>query len=352
MADQRAAMQHVEEERNHLHHIFNLLSALGGKTSPVAHLEEELFRIREPYNLYKLDPVEQAHPGIDFQYAPMPTDLHLAYFAREIQRTQLIGHFVHDGYEIPVHYGITGAVVLKRLNRSFNAWHKPKLENCVLLPEQFCDLKVLDEFRAIPGLNVIDTGGKKPEYTQLRIEALRCARAQTQSLRAGLIDEWKRLEGSDLGQAIVVDGMDVDVRPEDLVSNFVALSDQVYVPWSNSQVIERQLQIGPHQRGQLLKVTRTEGEPLTKYTWFIRLRSSAKADPEFGLLRCTIIAGSDAEAIERADKFSARVIAERLPVTFPAEGWDKLIFPVKLCRDYLESMIPTKQTVRSYFARD
>ena len=90
----------------------------------------------------------------------------------------------------------------------------------------------------------------------------------------------------------------------------------------------------------------------SKYTWFIRLRTSAKADPEFGLLRCAIIAGDDKTAIERCEKFTARVMAERLPVTFPAEGWDKLIFPVKLCRDYLESLIATKETVRSYFARD
>ncbi len=345
-------MQHVAEERNHLHHIFNLLNALGGKTSPVAHLEEELFRIREPYNLYRLDPVEGGHPGTDYKGITMPDDLHLAFFAREIQRTQLVGHFVHEGYEIPVHYAITGAVILERKNRVFGAWHQPKLENCVLLPEQFCAAGVVDKFRDIPGLNVVDTGGKKPEYTQLRIEALRKSRVLTQTLRGQLIEQWKLLEGSDLHEALVVDGIDIDARPDNLMANFVALSDQVYVPWHNAEEIERQLQIGPHQRGQLLKVSRTEGEPLTKYTWFIRLRSSAKADPEFGLLRCTIVAGDDKTALERAEKFSARLIAERLPVTFPAEGWDKLIFPVKLCWDYLESLIPTKETVRSYFARD
>jgi hypothetical protein len=345
-------MQHVEEERNHLHHIFNLLNALGGKTSPVAHLEEELFRMREPYNLYRLDPVEPGHPGTDYKAAKMPDDLHLAFFAKELQRTQLIGHFVHQGYEIPVHFATTGAVILERQQRQFRAWHEPKLENSVLLPEQFCAPEVVKEFRSVPGLNVVDTSGAKPEYTQLRIEALRCSHRRTQALRGELIEDWKRLEGSDLHEALVVDGIDIDANPAELMSNFVALSDQVYVPWKNAEEIERQLQIGPHQRGQLLKVTRTEGEPLTKYTWFIRLRSSAKADPEFGLLRCTIVAKDDKDALERAEKYSARLIAERLPVTFPAEGWDKLIFPVKLCRDYLESLIPTKETVRSYFARD
>jgi hypothetical protein len=351
---ERSLAQHVAEERNHLHHIFNLLGELGGKTSPVAHLEEETFRIREPYNDYRLDPVEQTHPGTDYRNVPLPDDLHLAFFAREIQRTQLIGHFVHEGYEIPVHYAILGAVILERQQRSFRAWHQPKLEYCVLLPEKFCPQAVLDKYRSIPGLKVVDTHGARPEYTQLRIDALRCARSETQKLRWELIQQWKQHEGSDLHEALVVDSMDIETPPSELVSNFIALSTSVYVPWSNAEVIERQLQIGAYQRGMLLKVTPVAGAQPgdAKYTWFIRLRTSAKADPEFGMLRCAIIAPDDKTALERAEQFSARVIAERLPVTFPAEGWDKLIFPVKLCRDYLESLIATKETVRSYFARD
>ena len=253
-----------------------------------------------------------------------------------------------------MHYAILGAVILERQQRTFRAWHKPKLENHVLLPEKFCPPAILEKFRAIPGLGVIDTGGSKPEYTQLRIDALKCARAQTQTLRGALLNEWKTLEGSDQHEALVVDSLDIETPPGDLLPNFVALSSQVYVPWHNADVIERQLQIGAQQRGMLLKVTPTAGDTSgpCKYTWFIRLRTTAKADPEFGLVRCAIVANSDATAIERADKFSARLIAERLPVTFPAEGWDQLIFPIKLCGDYLESLIATKATVRSYFARD
>src|ERR1051326_5605669 len=98
---QRTAMQHVQAERTHLHHIFNFLSALGGKTSPVAHIEEELYRIREGYHLYRLDAVEANHPATDFKTAAAPADVQLGFFSRELQRTQLVGHFVRDGYEVP-----------------------------------------------------------------------------------------------------------------------------------------------------------------------------------------------------------------------------------------------------------
>src|SRR5437763_754550 len=108
MADvPRSAIQHVEAERTHLHHIFNMLSALGGKTSPVLHIEEELYRIREGYHLYRLDPVEQSHPATNFREVAAPADVQLGFFSRELQRTQLVGHFVKNGYEVPVHYAIT-----------------------------------------------------------------------------------------------------------------------------------------------------------------------------------------------------------------------------------------------------
>jgi hypothetical protein len=352
MAELRASTQHVEAERTHLSHIFNLLHALGGQTSPVGHLEEELFRIREGYHQFRLDPVEADHPKTNFRSAPPASDLELVYFSKELQRTQLVGHFRHQGYEIPVHYGLTGAIILKRTDKRFGAWHQPKLENFVLLPFEFSDAAVRAQFEGIPGLRILDSGGTRPEYTQLRIDAVRKAHALTQQLRGELLHEWRTLEGADNTQVLVASGIDVDTPNSALTPNFVALSEQVYVPWQNSQVLERQLQIGEHERGQVLKATKVEGDPMTKYTWFIRLRLSAKADPEFGLLRCTIIAKDDADAIERANRFSTCVMAERLPVTFPAEGWDKLIFPVKLCRDYLESLIPTKETVRSYFGRD
>ena len=122
--------------------------------------------------------------------------------------------------------------------------------------------------------------------------------------------------------------------------------------WQNSELVESQLTIPAYRRGEVMKVTdTTESGPNNKYTWFTRMRMKSQSGPEFGLLRTTIIADSDQDALERANAFSSCLVAERLPVTYPADNWDKLIFPHKLCNDFLESMIPTQTTVKSYFAR-
>jgi hypothetical protein len=339
--------------RSQLNRIFELISALGGRTSPADSLEEDSFRVREGFHNFRLELVEPEHSDIDFSKSPRPDNVNLVYFARTMQRTQLIGHFVHRGIEVPLHYSITGAIVLQRVGRKFRVWGEPELRNNVLVPFQFVENRsILEQFESTRELRLVDTGGERAEYTQLRIAAVKCARELTLELRGRLYLKWRKAEGADLSNYLVASGMVADVPNKWLTKNFVALARRVYVPWQNSELLEPQLAIPAFQRGQVMRTVNAVGDDtMEKYTWFVRLRSSSQADPEFGLLRCTCIADNDAEAVQRADAISARLIDERVPVTFPAEHWDRLIFPLKLCRDFLESMVPTRATVKSYFAR-
>ena len=210
----------------------------------------------------------------------------------------------------------------------------------------------LASFQGDSTLRLIDSGGSRAEYTQLRIAAVMKALSLTLEHRARLYARWRTHEGADLSQVLVISGNLVDVPNDALTENVLGVDRRVYLPWQNAQLLEPQLRIPVFHRGQLMKVSNTVGsDPMAKYMWFVRLRTSAKADPEFGLANCVCCAPNTPAAASRANAFSARLIDERLPVSFPAEGWDKLIFPLKLCKDYLESLVPTRATVKSYFAR-
>lgn len=343
---------YAEASRGHLQHIYELLRSLNGKTSPADHVEEDLFRVREGFQDFKLEQVESQAPPTDFRRAEATGNLQLVHFARILQRTQLVGHFVSKGVEAPIHYGLEGAVILERRGRRFTVWGDAELKTSVILPFPFVqDQALLERFKGNPAFELVNSGGDRPEYTQLRISAVTKEHERAVDLRNRLYAAWKRSEGSNHNDILVIHGHIVDVPNDQLSPNCVSLDMHVYLPWQNSSVLEQMLQVPAGRRGPVLKVTRSSGDPMPKYMWFVRLRTSSKADPEFGLLCCTIIAGSDAEAISRADAFSQLVIAERLPVTFPAEGWDKLIFPLKLCKDYLDSLLPSRETVKSFFAR-
>ncbi|MCB1188449.1 hypothetical protein KDL29_14895 [bacterium] len=343
----------IEESRGHLHRIHRLLADLKGRNSPAESIEEDLFRVREGYHNFRLDSFSQPAPEINFQKNPVSHSLNLRFFSRTLQRTQLVGHFLVKGQEVPVHYSITGAIVLMRQNRSFKVWGSPALRYNVLLPFRYVEDKgVLDSIRNDSLIHLVDSEADRNEYTQMRISAVRKAHEITRQLRGGLFSQWKEKEGKDLSQVMVADGMIEDLPNSDLTDNFIATSRTVYVPWQNSELVESQLTIPAYRRGEVMKVTdTTESGPNNKYTWFTRMRMKSQSGPEFGLLRTTIIADSEQDALERANAFSSCLVAERLPVTYPADNWDKLIFPHKLCNDFLESMIPTQTTVKSYFAR-
>jgi hypothetical protein len=343
----------AEVGRGHLAHIYDLLHALGGRTSAALGTEEGNFRVREGYQDFRLDPAEAVAPLREVARQPAQSSLALSYFARTLQLTQLIGHFVSEGVEIPVHYCITGAIILRREQRRFRVWGEPLLRNHVLLPLRFVkDKSVLAQFGG-GDFTIEDTGAERAEYTQMRISAVRQAMELTRRLRSQLYDKWRTTDGSDASQVLVLSGNVFDIASSALSANTLAIDPQFYAPWQNSALLEPALKTEIFNRSQLLRISKPDGgSDLVKYMWFSRLRKTKQAVPEFGLLRCTIIAADDAAAARRADELTTRLLAERIPVTFPEPDWDRLIFPIKLCQDYLESMIPSRETVRSYFARD
>jgi hypothetical protein len=342
----------AEVGRGHLAHIYDMLHALGGRTSAAPATEEDSFRIREGYHDYRLDPAEPEPPRRDLGKQPAASPLTLAYFARSLQLTQLIGHFDSGGAEIPVHYCITGAIILRREQRRFRVWGEPRLQNSVILPLAFVqDHSVLDQFRS-HDFAIVDSGAERAEYTQMRISAVRRALELTRELRGGLYQQWKTTDGAQQERMLVLSGSIFDVPNADLSQNLVAIDSQFYAPWQNSPLLEPALTTGLYHRSRVLRVSKADDAGLTKYLWYVRLRKTRQAVPEFGLLRCMALGADERQVGERADQVSTQLLDERIPVTFPAPDWDRLPFPVKLCGDYLESMIPSRETVRSFFARD
>jgi hypothetical protein len=342
----------AEVSRGHLARIYELLHALGGHTSAAATIEEDNFRIREGYQDYRLDPAEPVASRRDLGRQPADSPLTLTYFARSMHLTQLIGHIYSGGAEIPVHYCITGAIILRREQRRFKIWGEPKLQSSVLLPLSFVrDRSVLEQFRG-DSFSIVDTGADREEYTQLRISAVRRALELTRELRGELYGRWKAGDGAQPDRWLVLHGNIFDVPNSELSPNVVAIESQFYAPWQNSALLEPALNTELYHRSQVLRVSKPEGGAgLTKYLWYARLRKTGQSVPEFGLLRCMALADDEKQVGELADRVSTRLLDERIPVTFPEPDWDRLPFPIKLCGDYLESMIPSRETIRSFFAR-
>ena len=85
-------------------------------------------------------------------------------------------------------------------------------------------------------------------------------------------------------------------------------------------------------------------EPLTRswtpvHSWYLRLRDPVGHDIFWGLVRVEIAAGSQSPRI--ADQVSSWLLAELAPPALPDGRWDRLLYPIHDCQQFLRARAPT-----------
>lgn len=342
-------------EKNTLQYVMDVLLSLGGHTSPIPHLEEEIYRLRDNQRTYRVENIEQGHDNSMFFTSEPDGGVpgKVAYFLDTHQRTQLIGHFVTPiGLQVPVHYSIVMCLILERRNRNFKVWGTPLLNHLVLFPFSFLNEGVSAP-ENVPGISIVNTEIDEPEYTQIRVQSIQIAFREMNEMKLGLIEKWKEATKGADNEYLIHNGTPLEDSNARLDRRIIGWSKQIYMPFIGSKEANlKHLELRSFQRTAVCRqFSENDGGASSKYMWFIKLREHQRHGPEFGLVKPVIMADSDDEARAKAEWMTYMLLQERQPATFPAEGWDKLIFPIKLCRTYLDGIVPTHETIRSFFDR-
>ncbi len=74
------------------------------------------------------------------------------------------------------------------------------------------------------------------------------------------------------------------------------------------------------------------------YSWYLRLRQHGARGALWGLVR--IEAAADEGTLERADEISGWLLDETAPVALPDPRWDRMLYPIRDCEEYLRSRAP------------
>lgn len=85
-------------------------------------------------------------------------------------------------------------------------------------------------------------------------------------------------------------------------------------------------------------------EPLTRrwtpvHSWYLRLRDPIGHDIFWGLVRVEIAAGR--QSARSADLVSSWLLAERAPPALPDARWDRLLYPIHDCQQFLRARAPS-----------
>lgn len=74
------------------------------------------------------------------------------------------------------------------------------------------------------------------------------------------------------------------------------------------------------------------------FSWYLRLRQPDGRGGLWGLVR--VEAAATDETIERADEISGWLLDETAPIALPDPRWDRMLYPIRDCEEYLRSRAP------------
>ena len=250
------------------------------------------------------------------------------------QRSEVAFYIGH----VPIVLGHAAAVVRERRNRRMHTWDTPLAESRMYCPRAVVGSGVWETLRARFGNAVVDTSDGDAELTShpfaLRDAAVHRVQEHREALEQQLAERWCKRERDPLfidggisgNEAVAVSGCTVGVVKSHLT---------LYVDGDALGVVT---DLAPGNRSSVFRITSRKRTPVA--SWYLRLRDPAGHDPMWGLVRVEVAhpAPDAAHRIaERADEVSRWILAEVSPLALPDARWDKMVYGVRDCEEFLRA---------------
>ncbi len=261
----------------------------------------------------------------------------IAHFAAFLDGTQTsrVTQFVNG---VPIVHGTVAAVVRERRDRRMKTWRAPLVERRLYAP---LALLPATTARALSesGADVVDTSSRR-EIDSIHPFALQDAALQDvqrarSALERALAEAWT----ASRDDVLYVDGgisESPQVATASTVVGVVKTHQQLYVHGDDLGTI---LRLGAGQRSSVTRVSPRSRTPVA--SWYLRLRPAQGHDPLWGLVRVEVAEprGFTARQIaDRADLVSRWVLAEALPLALPDGRWDKMVYGIRDCEEFLRAI--------------
>lgn len=242
----------------------------------------------------------------------------------------------------PVVYGFTAAVVRRRGGDRRMRTDAVGLRSREAL---YASGRLIDFDAAFgSGVSVVDIESEGDEVERHPMILRETARKKVGTVREGLEREitsaWlARYDGA--GEWLLVDGSlagDYDRYDSPNIVGVIKSHQTQYFP------MEEQAKVLALEAGQRSGVFVPLGRKRPEvYSWYLRLRPNEGRDVYFGLVR--VEAAKCDRTIEMVDELSRWLLAERSPISLPDSRWDRMIYPIRDCEQYLRSVAPTNTMI-------
>jgi hypothetical protein len=259
-----------------------------------------------------------------------------AAFLDGVQRSTVVDY----AGTIPIVGGQISAVIRKRVSRRMTTWENGYLSDSRLYaPRQLLAPDTLRSFEAA-GIELRDTLRPNEETSGHPLEILRAAvdavKRDRERLEQTLAESWV----AEMDQPLFVDGL-LPAGPTASQARtcvgVVKSHHTIYTPGDSLATI---LGLAESHRSSVFLVERAYGPKVL--SWYLRLREPPSQDPFMGLVRVEIARTPEVEAASvaiarRADEVSRWILAERAPLALPDERWDRMVYGIRDCEEYLRA---------------
>lgn len=332
------------------------ITAQGGELAPQMISEEELNPHATDdltHRAYPIEPIGHCY-NVNYTFPEDSNCSEFTFFEDGKQRTVPIGYINVRGSShqiiLPVHFYVVASVILKREGKELKVWDEPLIEKGVFVEKSMVpDQRILRDFESL-GLSIVDTEAEGADYYDLRRRALQEAKKRRLDVEDRIIRKW-RMSPEATEKFLVVDGTLMNFRNEQNVEQCIGVSKSFGSRYFEVSQHNRIMEMAEFQRSWTFRFhSEDETDDLRlgareRISWYLRLRSRPHSDPEFGLVRVELSRKHAERAVELADRFSRSLLSERLPTAYPSPRWDKHLYPIQSCENYLASVMPSMATI-------
>jgi hypothetical protein len=239
---------------------------------------------------------------------------------------------------VAVVYGTVAAVIRVRRNRRLATWGQPAISRAIYVPRRHVPA---DYWAALGRLGValVDTSDETAAEPQhpftLRDAAVHRVQKDREQVEQRLAERWCSLEN---GMLLIDGGISGSERVA-VSACTVGVVKSHRTLYAEGDELQRVFELRRAERSSVFRVTSPKRIPVA--SWYLRLRDPVGHEPLWGLVRVEIgqpKAGADSIS-GRADEVSRWVLAETAPVALPDARWDKMVYGVRDCEEFLRAIV-------------
>jgi hypothetical protein len=192
---------------------------------------------------------------------------------------------------------------------------------------------------AVAGPQLVDTTDSLDEAGThpfaLRDAAVHRVQAHRESLEQRLAERWCSL----VRQPLFIDGGISGSEAVAVSGCTVGVVKSHRTLYAEGEALAAILGLAHRERSSVFRIT--SPRRTTVASWYLRLRDARDRDPMWGLVRAEVAYPEPQQLDrigERADEVSRWILAEASPLSLPDARWDKMVYGIRDCEEFLRAI--------------